>query len=194
MEEYSAFLNLSPSHLKEIRERLDALTQLRDHINSLENLFQKYSDAGLEMCSCMQSLANGFLSYSQVDKEPTITSISNLLLSFGDSMSKYFIEVKEHILLPLHNFSQKNIISAEEYSKTAQENFDNYINLLEKNTINSKKKSGEAPNLLPQIASAYSESIRSDFILSRNLDLIERKRLIELTTTVCFFSFFNLIT
>lgn len=188
MDEYSVFLNMSPVYVKQLHDQLQKISSLRNHILSLETSFEKYSFAGLEMCSSMQTLANAFTTYSEIDKDPTITSMSDLLLSFGDSMSKYFHEVQDHILIPLRNFNEKVISGIENDEEKAKISQENYIQLAEKYSINSKKKAGNEKEILSQLTTAYSDSIRTNFILSRNIELVNRKRLLELTSTVCIYS------
>lgn len=187
------FLNLSPRHIKNLTDHLDDVVILKQHILDTIDTFNKYAEAGQTLCSCMEKLSNSFQCYREFQNDPTLQTISSLLNSIKDTLFHHYSRIDLHIVQPLDKFVNTDIKQAEEYGKVREHSIENYNKCLENFVSFKKSKSSKDPTNLQaekmeiNLMMAHGDAVQSDFNLHRSLELVERKKLIEITATVCIF-------
>ncbi|KAH0785964.1 ARF GAP-like zinc finger-containing protein [Histomonas meleagridis] len=140
MEDNLQFLNLSPLHNHDLKQRLHEILDLKEHVLVTQKTFSQYADCGHQLCSCMEKLAGTFGNYKEFQVDPALRSISGLLLSFKNSLQSHYDQIEANIITPLKNFVKNEIGRAEEYGKKAFHDFDTYSKALEQFvSINPKK-------------------------------------------------------
>lgn len=186
------FINLSPEHIKSLDSRLEALMTLKVHLQETVETFNKYSTVGKNLCTCMGKLSESF-KCEEFQFDPTLQSITNLLDSFRETLFIHYDQIKDHIINPLTSFVSNDIKSAEEAGKARSQHLENYNKTLE-NFVSLKKgknikegQNAELEVLEGKLISIQQQAVFSDFLLYRSLELVERKKLIEITATVCIF-------
>ncbi|OHT01999.1 hypothetical protein TRFO_31018 [Tritrichomonas foetus] len=186
MEDQVDFLNLPPLHTNSLTNRLNLILQLKEHINYTTETFEQYSDVGLNLCKCMEKLSGSFTCYQEFQSDPTLRSISNLLDSFQSTLKNHYLQIEDLIIKPLIKFVKTDIREAEEKAKRANQNVDNYFRNVENYVALKKKNTNELQEIEGRLMASHWQAVESDFSFHRALDLVERKKLIEITATVCF--------
>ena len=188
------FLSLSPTHIEEHQARLNSILRLKENIAGTIKTVQQYSEAGCQLVLCMQRLAASFTVYNEFQSDPTIRSISDLLLSFGSILNDHYAQVEAHVVTPLRNFMKNDIQKAEDAGKTAIRDVETYLKALDAcAALNKKKvkptdfdKQGREVELMKR----HQTAVTSDFMYDRYLTLVERKKLVDVTAV--FLVFVNL--
>jgi hypothetical protein len=185
MEEQFLSLTLSPLHIESRAKRLDAVLDLKEHIHVTLKTFGRYSEVGSELCKCMGKLAESFESYNKTD--PSLLSISQILMAYQGILSGHFEQVKEHIVGPLRQFVKDDIGRVEEGGRRANHDLDTYFKYLESYlTISRKEKGAKLQDKDTKLKAAHRQAVLSDFQLERSISLVERKMIIDISATVCF--------
>lgn len=192
MIERKEFINLSPSHIKLLDSRLEALMTLKVHLQETIETFNKYSSVGKNLCSCMGKLSESFKCEEFVF-DPTLQSISRLLDTFRDTLYDHYNSIKDHIITPLSSFVNNDIKTAEEAGKQRascleiyNKNLENFVSLKKGKNI-KEGQNIELESLEGKLIQTHGQAVFTDFLLYRSLELVERKKLIEITATVCIY-------
>ena len=181
------FLNLSPLFIYSLTTRLKSMQKLKEHLLSTLKTFQVYSSIGGQLCDCMRQLSSSFSEYEELQSDPEMKTISNLLLSFESSLSRQFSQISDNIIDPLKSFIKNEINDAEEKGKEANKNIQKYFKVSE-NYVMQKKKS-QSDEADSKIMKKHKNAAFSAFRFHRALEFAERKKLIEIIARVCIFIF-----
>ncbi|OHT05525.1 hypothetical protein TRFO_26733 [Tritrichomonas foetus] len=188
MNDHVEFLNLSPLHLNSLSVRMKEMTQLKEHINATSKTFQAYSEVGAQLCSCMSKLSASFQDYQEFQSDPALKAISDLLNKFQSSLKIHYEQIQDHIITPLKEYVKNDITSVEEKGKEATKAIDAYFKTVENYTMISKKKpQNELDEADVRLKKCHKKACFSDYLFMRSLDLVERRKLIEVLAHVCIF-------
>lgn len=188
------FLCLSPTHIEEHQARLNAILRLKENILGTIKTVQQYAEAGSQLVICMQRLAESFRAYNEFQSDPTIRSISDLLLSFGTILGDHYTQVEDHVVQPLRSFMKNDIQKAEDAGKAAIHDIEIYLKALDACAAMNKKKvkptDFDKQGREVELMKRHQTAVSSDFMYERALSLVERKKLVDVTAV--FLVFVNL--
>ncbi|OHT06953.1 hypothetical protein TRFO_24920 [Tritrichomonas foetus] len=182
LEEY----NLSPINEAILQERLLHVSELHHNIEATKQVFQQYIQLGNQMCKNIQDLAHTFESCTGGDS--SLKPIVTLLNVFQNAMTSHYRQVEDKVISPLTKFVNTEIKKAESDGNEATKQYDDFSKILDGYvSVPSKKRTeksfeGKENQLLFQNWMA----INKNFTFVRSLDLVERKKTIEITAAVCF--------
>lgn len=193
MEEQIAYLNLSPLHLDSLTKRLEKIVQFKGTIGDTMKTFKKYIDVGNQFCNVMSELSKSFSRFGSFEDDPNITQMCNLLDNFEDTMSTHFSMIQDAVIAPLESFVQNEISSAVACGKQAEKEYENYHSVVEKYVAISKKKvsATDIEEFDMKLMQSHGRAVFADFTFDRTLELVERKKNIEVITQLI--AFLNLL-
>jgi hypothetical protein len=188
MDEQFEYLTLSPVHLGKLQDRLNSVVKLKEHIHSMMETFLIYSDAGTQLCSAMTNLAGSLESYSEFQNDSAIRGLSDLIRSFENVFNEHYRQIREEIVVRLQKFVKEDILVAEEEGLKATDSLNNYLRQLDAfGALNKKKLPHDVDERELHLCHAHWSAVLADFNFDRALSLVERKKLIEVTTTFLMF-------
>jgi hypothetical protein len=141
----------------------------------------------------MTNLAFSLEVYSEFQHDPAIRAISDLLHSFRTAFSGHYDGINQNIISRLQSFLENDIHPAEEESHKANETRATYLKMFDAFTSLSVRKfpsKQELEERTQHLSRDHWEAVNADFRFDRALSLVERKKLLELTST--FLVFINL--
>lgn len=193
MEEYVNYLNLSPTHVDELKKRLESIQAMAALIVDAERTFTRYVDCGKQLCSIMKKLSTSFTNFGPVEADPNITYIVEILNNFKETMGTHFEMIESAVISPLNQFVNGDVKAVEQLGKQAEKMYDNYHTTFEKYVSLSKKKVSdqEIEEFDMKLMQAHGRAVFADFQLSRQLELVERKKNVEILTE--FIAFLNML-
>ena len=190
MTDFARFINLPPLERDSLDKKLFEIKALKEHLHVTEKLFTQYSQVGMNLTKIMDELVKSFQSFKEFESDPSLKSISELLQQNSDSLKTHYTLITEQITAPLNSFITNEIDSAVEAGKTSEICYNAYVATTEKYTSLSKKKFN-APGALEEmdnrLRDAHKQAAAADFILDRKCELVERKKLVEISASVCIF-------
>ncbi|EAX96541.1 ARF GAP-like zinc finger-containing protein [Trichomonas vaginalis G3] len=193
MEETIAYLNLSPLHVDGLHKRLDSIQKMASLIIEAERTFGKYVEVGKQLCGIMHKLSVSFTNFGNIEGDPNIVSIVELLNSFSETMNTHYDMISTAVISPLTQFINNDVKNAEQLGKQAEKMYDNYHSTFEKYVSLSKKKTSdtEIEEFDMKLMQSHGRAVFADFQLSRQLELVERKKNVEVLTE--FIAFLNML-
>ena len=193
MEEAIGYLNLSPLHLDSLQKRLQAIVNTRGTITDTLKIFKKYTEIGNSFCDVMNQLARHFVDFGSIKDDPNISSVCELLNSFQDTMRNHFAIIESAVMQPLETFVQTDISQAVACGRQAEREYDNFHSLVEKYVSLSKKKVNEHDHeeYDMKLMQAHGRAVLADFTFDRTLELVERKKNVEIISQLI--AFVNLL-
>ena len=190
MNENIEFLRLSPIHAYNLQKSVQKILSLKENIKHTKQTFEQYTQIGLSLCDCMEKLATAFKGYSKYESDPTMISIHDLLINFKDTMKDHYSQVKQQIISHLDKFVSEDIEKAVSEGAKASHEYDNLCKCMDNygvQTPKKKKSTIDSQEKIMKLIASYWDAGKSDFELSRQLELVERKKMIEITASVCFY-------
>jgi len=185
MEEY---LDLSPISKAALQKRLDSIHDLKNYIQQTQKMFVKYANVGNELCNCMTNLSKSFKSLSEFDGDPTIDQMASQIDNFVNVFEMHYSLVDSSINDYLSEFIAKDINNAVEKSKVAEKDQDNCLSFLDKYAAVSKKRPQfELEELDARLMAQYGSAVFNNFYLAHAIEIVERKKAVEIASRVCYF-------
>ncbi|KAK8845774.1 hypothetical protein M9Y10_020693 [Tritrichomonas musculus] len=179
---------LSPKNELILQDRMHQVDELERNIEETRQVFAKYIESGNEMCQNVNKLVKNFENLIGPDK--SLSPVINILTKFATLMTDHYKLVQESIIDKIDMFTNSDIRQAEEDGKAANKEYSSYSKLLDSYvSVPTKKRSqnNEFHDLQAKLLAQNWMAIKSNFSFSRSLGLIERKRVLEMTSYVCFF-------
>lgn len=192
MNDFDQYLNLSPLHRKDLNDRLFQIKDLKEHLQVTEKLFTQYSQIGTSLTQVMRELAKSFQAFKEFNNDPSLKSIIELLNQNSDTLSQHFTTVPSHIIEPLHQFVAVDISKCIEAGRNSESSYNNYVSASEKYVAFTKKKAsvpGASEECESRLKEAHKQAAIADFNLSRSCELVDCKKLIEVSASVCILYF-----
>ncbi|EAY09128.1 hypothetical protein TVAG_230880 [Trichomonas vaginalis G3] len=178
------YVILSPFHLNEQTQRLDAILKLKSNINYTISAFRTYINAGVTLANSMSNIATKFLECGSFSKDPTISNISNCISYFKSAFDSHFSSVEQNVIDPLQRFIENDITNCEKHYKEFSSKKSAYFAALDR--IMTSKNVDQ--KILNQLKSHKQEAAISNYEFQRALEIVEKKNSYELTATVCIFT------
>ena len=190
MDECIAYLNLSPLHLDGLQKRLANIMKLKSTITDTLKIFKKYTDIGNQFCDVINQLSNKFIDFADIEDDPNIGQICSLLNNFQDTMRNHFTIISGAVMGPLESFVQGDITQAAATGKQAEREYDNFHSLVEKYVSLSKKKitENDLEEFDMKLMQAHGRAVLADFTFDRSLELVERKKNVEIISQLIAFT------
>lgn len=196
MNENIEFLRISPIYAAKLQKSTENVMKLREHIKQTKQVFEQYAQIGSNLCECMENLAYSFKELSDFENDTTMISIHDLLLKFKSTMKEHYNQVKQQIIKHLDDFMNKDIEEAVVRNSKASHEFDNLNKAMDNYVLQKSKKKklqNDSQEKIMKLIALYWDTGKSIFELNRQLELVERKKLIEITASVCFHNWNKLI-
>ena len=185
MEDNIDFLNLPPLHINSLNNRLSKILKLREHISDTAQTFEQYANVGKNLCNCMEKLSESFSCYQEFQSDSTLRNISNLLDYFRQTLFNHYDQIRNHIIAPLEKFMKTDIDNAEERAKKASHCIESYFKNVENYVSLKKRNPNELQEIEGRLMASHWQAVEADFQFHRAIDLVERKKLIEISANVC---------
>lgn len=177
---------LSPANEMILQNRMQQVDELQKNINETRQVFSKYIEHGKEMCQNVVKLAKNFEACIGADN--SLIPIINLLSKFESIMTDHYNLVQTSIVNQIDKFTNSDIKKTEFDGKTAKQENSSFSKLLDSYvSIPIKKRnqnSQEFKDLETKLIAQNWVAIKSNFSFARSLGLIERKRVLEMTSYV----------
>lgn len=189
MNENIDFLRVSPIFTSKLQKSAENVLKLREHIRQTRQVFDQYAQIGGNLCQCMEVLAGSFKELSEFENDSTMVSIHDLLLKFVVTMKEHYKQVKLQIITHLDDFMTNDIGEAETKNAKVSHEFDILNKALDNYDIQKTKKKkaqNDSQEKIMKLIAMYWDAGKSVFELNQQLELVERKKLIEITASVCF--------
>lgn len=179
---------LSPKNELILQDRIHQVDELEKNISETRQIFSKYIENGNETCQSILKLVKNFESLIGFDKSlsPIILTLSKL----SNVLTEHYKYVEESIINQIDKFTNNDLKEAKNDGKAANKEYSSFSKLLDSYvSIPTKKRSQNAEfnDLQAKLLAQNWTAIKSNFSFSRSLGLIERKRVLEMTSQVCNF-------
>jgi Arf-GAP/coiled-coil/ANK repeat/PH domain-containing protein len=193
MEEQIKFLHLSPLHIDSLQKRLEEILRIKGTIGDTMKTFKKYIEIGKQFCDVIVQLSSSFERFGSFEDDPNIAQMCSLLGNFQETMRSHFEIISDAVIAPLDAFVQNDISEAIACGKQAEKELDNYQNTVEKYVSLSKKKSTdtEIEEFDMKLMQSHGRAVFANFTFDRTLELVERKKNVEIITQLI--AFLNLL-
>lgn len=188
MQEVIDEYKLSPRNELILHERLHQIDELQNNITETHQVFTKYIENGTEMCQNVLKLVKNFESIIGFDK--SISPMIEILSKFCTIMTDHYKYVQEKIIDEIDKFTNTELKMAEDDGKSAKKEYSSFSKLLDSYASVPIKKRSQNPEfneLQTKLIAQNWSTVKSNFTFSKSLGLIERKRVLEMTSHVCIF-------
>lgn len=193
MEEQLEYLTLTPLHFNDLVTRLNSVLKIKDTIHTAQKTFSQYSSVGLELCEVMRKLASSFLQFADVEGDQTFIQVSGLMNDFQDTLERHFSIINDTIITPLQDFLDNYVMKASACGKHAKKEIENYADVVRTYCGLSKKDLTDIQleEYDMKLMQAHGKAVFADFEFARTLELVERKKSIEIVSS--FIAFLNML-
>lgn len=182
--------NLSPINQEILTQRLRQTDDLKKNIENTRQFFCEYIDLGKKMCASIFKLINCF--DSSVGCDISLKSILKLLSGYTKAYVKHYNDIETLVISQIDKYLHNEIETAIQNGKQATHEtkalsklLDQYVSIpIKKRNQNGGAEFAEKET---KLIGQNWVAIRTNFKFARSLDLIERKRILELTSAVCTF-------
>jgi hypothetical protein len=131
----------------------------------------------------MDIMAKIVSDYTEIQADSSILAMPELIRRFQEVYRIHYTQVQSEVVKPLGNFITKDMDAVEEAGREALRSHDAYFRYIDSYTATKKKKlvheTGERDLHLMQ---THWRAVYADFLFERALSLVERKKLVDITT------------
>lgn len=178
---------LSPENELIWNERMHKADELEKNILETRQIFTKYVECGNETCQNISRLMKNFELCIGSDK--SLTPILSILSKFEAIISNHYKFIQTSIINQIDKFTNSDIKKTENDGKQAAHENTTFSKLLDSYvSIPIKKRAqntAEFNDLETKLIAQNWMAIKSNFSFARSLGLIERKRILDITSYVC---------